>query len=131
MISGRCATSSYNGDAGYDMIVSCDITIRPGQVIDVPTNLHMDPRDKIWFEIKSRSSTFAKLGLEVQDAVIDRGYRGDMFAITFNPNGHEVHLKRGDRIAQVIPYRLIPVKFKVGKLSKSNRGEGGFGSSGR
>ena len=123
--------SAYNGDAGYDMIVARDITIRAGQVMDIPTNLRIDPKENIWFEIKSRSSTFSKRRLEVQDAVIDKGYRGDLYAIAFNPNGHEVHLKRGERIAQIIPHRLIPVKFKVGVLSRSTRGEGGFGSSGR
>ncbi len=123
--------SAYDGDAGYDMIVGKDITIRPNQVVDVPTNLKIDPKENLWFEIKSRSSTFSKRRLEVQDAVIDKGYRGDLYAIAFNPNDYEVHLKRGERIAQIIPHRLIPVKFERGTLSRSTRGSGGFGSSGR
>lgn len=123
--------SAYEGDAGYDMIVSKDIVIRSRQIMNIPTNLRIDPKENIWFEIKSRSSTFAKRHLEVQDAVIDRGYRGDLYAIAFNPNGHEVHLVRGERIAQIIPHRLIPVRFERGKLSRSTRGSGGFGSSGR
>ena len=122
---------AYDGDAGYDMIVARDVTIRANQIADIPTNLRIDPKEQIWLEIKSRSSTFGKRGLEVQDAVIDRGYRGDLFAITFNPNGHEVHLRRGERIAQIIPHRLIPIVFKKGILSRSNRGSNSFGSSGR
>lgn len=123
--------NSHVGDAGFDLYVASTIKIPPKTVIDVPTNLNIDPIDNIWFEIKARSSTFKKRNLEVQDAVIDNGYRGDLFAVVFNPGDSEVHLRSGERICQIVPHRLVPIKFMEGELSKSTRGRNGFGSSGR
>lgn len=128
---GDIPTQAYKHDAGFDLRVAKDIALRPRAVYEIPTDLRVDPEVPVWFEIKSRSSTFKKRNLQVQDAVIDNGFRGDLFAIGYNPNGHEVHLKKGERIAQIIPHRIIPITFKQDSLSKSDRGQGGFGSSGR
>jgi len=120
----------YDDDAGFDLFVSRSMTIPPGDVMDVPSGLMLDPKDRLWFEIKARSSTFRKRGLEVQDAVIDRGYRGEMFAIVHNPTTHNVIIKVGERICQIVPHRVIPCKFRYGAVSISARGRRGFCSTG-
>jgi len=127
----RLPKGQYSDDAGYDLYVSNDTTIPAGAVGEVPSGIILDPRTKIWFEIKARSSTFRKRGLEVQDAVIDRGYRGEMFAIVYNPSDKPIEVKKGERICQIVPHRLIPCKFTFGDLSQSDRGIEGFGSSGQ
>lgn len=123
--------SSYIDDAGYDLFVYKTIRIPPHSVANVRSGVMFDPKDRLWFEIKARSSTFRKRGLEIQDAVIDRGYRGEMFAICYNPTDTMVVVASGERICQVVPHRLIPCTFSWGTLSKSHRDKGGFGSSGK
>ena len=122
---------SHSDDAGYDVYVSERTVILSHQVKEVPSGIAVDPKARIWLEIKARSSTFHKLGLEVLDAVIDRGYRGDLFAVVYNPGGTPVIIEPGMRICQLVPHLLLPCKFKAGKLSFSDRMQRGFGSSGR
>lgn len=124
--------NKYKGDAGYDLYVVEDCAIFSGEVFEVHTGIFLEPKASIWFEIKPRSSTFNRRGLVVQDAVIDNGYRGELTLIVHNPSFKEVRfIKKGDRIAQIIPHHLLPCKFIVkDKLSESQRGKQGFGSSG-
>jgi dUTP pyrophosphatase len=122
---------SYKGDAGYDLYVNEQTVIPSRSVKDVSTGIYIDPKASIWFEIKARSSTFKNLGLEVQDAVIDKGYRGELFAIVHNSNDFDVVISFGSRICQIVPHLLLPCKFILGKLSKSERGDKGFGSTGK
>lgn len=121
----------YGGDAGYDLYSVEDVGIPAGCTRDVRSGIAVDPRERIWLEIKARSSTMTKLGLEVVDAVIDRGYRGEMCAQVHNPTGCQVIVRAGDRVAQLVPHRLIPLRFRFGPLSPSDRMTSGFGSSGR
>lgn len=129
-VEGCIPRRGYAGDAGCDLFAAQDVAVVGGGTTDVPSGVRVDPRSRIWLEIKARSSTMTERGLEVTDAVIDRDFRGDLKAIVHNPGRMTVFIKRGMRIVQVIPHRLIPVKFKRGKLSPSLRGERGFGSTG-
>jgi dUTP pyrophosphatase len=120
----------YVGDAGYDLFAARDVPIAAGQTAEVPAGLRIDPLDRIWFEVKARSSTMKVRGLEVVGAVIDRDYRGNLMAVVHNPTAFLVTVKAGDRIVQIVPHRLIPCRFVPGKLRQSPRGQNGFGSTG-
>lgn len=122
---------SYSGDAGSDLFCSRRTTVPARGSALVPSGLRVDAQSMIWFELGARSSTFRKLGLEVVVAVIDKDFRGELFAQVINPGNEDVVVERGHRVVQIIPHRLIPVRFIEGKLSESSRGESGFGSSGR
>jgi len=127
------AQEPYKGhisDAGLDLYCNADVGIPPGVTVEIPSGVRVDPGCHIWLEIKARSSTMKKKGLEVIDAIIDAGYRGQMFAIVHNPTGGHKFVKKGERIIQIVPHRVIPIKFKEGKLSDSSRGSSGFGSTG-
>lgn len=126
----RLPFRKYEGDAGYDLYASADVGLPPGATVEIPSGVRVDMRDRIWLEIKARSSTLKKLGLEVVDAVIDRDYRGEMMAIVHNPTGMNKTIRAGDRVVQVVPHRLIPLSFRQGRLSDSPRGCNGFGSTG-
>ena len=118
-------------DAGFDLYVSRDTVIPKGQIADVPTGVYLDPEDRIWFHIFGRSSTFKKRGLIISIAIIDRGYRGELFAIAHNITDKEVKVFAGERICQIVPHRLIPCRFKRKiLLATSKRGDSGFGSTG-
>jgi dUTP pyrophosphatase len=90
------------------------------------------PED-VWGMIVGRSSTFFKRGLIVNSAVIDQGYRGDLFACVFNPGPEGAWAKAGERLAQLIPMPLLSpgiATVRVEVLDRSDRGDAGFGSSG-
>lgn len=121
----------YPGDAGYDLYCKGDVGIPAGTTVEVPSGVFMDPRERVWFELKARSSTLKVKGLEVVDAVIDRDFRGEMMAVVHNPTGAHKFVRNGERVVQIVPHRLIPVRFRRGELGGSPRGSNGFGSTGR
>lgn len=129
--SGVLPYHKYQGDAGYDLYCSEFVVVGPGCTLDVPSALFVDMRDRIWLEIKARSSTLRVKGLEVVDAVIDRDFRGELKAVIHNPTRLPVAIERGERVVQVVPHRLVPLRFRRGSLSPSPRGSNGFGSTGR
>ena len=66
------------------------------------------------------------------DGVIDPGYRGEVGVLLINHGQSEFKIKKGDRIAQLIVQRVEEVEWEeVDKLSRSERGEGGFGHTGK
>lgn len=124
-------SKGYIEDAGFDLYTSKTTIIKPKDFAVVPTGVYLEPKDKIWFEIKGRSSTLKKHGITVVDAVIDNGYRGEMFVQVYNPGHNRVVILKGIRIAQIIPHLLFNIKFKIKrKLNLSDRNKGGFGSTG-
>jgi len=120
----------YPGDAGYDLYCNEKLYIKPGATREVKSGIYMDCREQIWLEIKARSSTLKVKGLEVVDAVIDRDYRGELLAIIHNPTVETQVVEVGDRVIQIVPHRLVPLCFRIGKLSDSPRNTKGFGSTG-
>jgi dUTP pyrophosphatase len=129
---GDCPYHQHTGDAGYDLYVSEERTVPAGHTVNIPSGIHIEPRSNIWFEIRGRSSTAYRLGLVVLAAVIDRDFRGELYSVVYNPTSCDVVIDRGQRIAQVVPHRLIPVRWgKVGQVRPSRRGERGWGSTGR
>jgi len=127
---GKEPCHKYDGDAGYDLFAAVRVPIPAGQTVEVPAGIRIDPRSRIWFELKARSSTLKKRGLEVVDAVIDRDYRGDLLAVVRNPTGYPVFVEAGERVVQIVPHRLVPCRFVRRRLSESPRGTNGFGSTG-
>lgn len=132
-------TKAYEGDAGYDLYTNKEVVIPFGESRDVPTGIKMAMPPGYWAHLVSRSSTYRKLGLVVIDAVIDNGYRGELYiqAVSFRqqpqPKRDKFHvIPKGSRIAQLIFHRIEEVKWvERSKLPESDRGEQGFGSSGR
>lgn len=120
----------YEGDAGYDLYTSENTLLRPQSFTNVPTGVYIEPTSKIWFEIRGRSSSIYKLEIEVQGAVIDNGYRGELFAIVYNPTKATKVIEKGQRICQIIPHLLLPCRFERGGIMDSERSFRGFGSTG-
>lgn len=123
----------HEGDAGFDLYVSEEVELEAGVSTNVRTHLAVELPHGVWGLIVGRSSTFHKRGLIVNTAVIDQGYRGELFASVFNP-GEPVVISTGERLAQLIPMPLLAPTLDpvfVPGLSPSDRGEGGFGSTGQ
>lgn len=127
-------TRAHDDDAGYDLYVSEDRTIDPGEFVDIPTGIAIQLPRNTWGLLTGRSSTLRKLGLLVNQGIIDYGYRGELFAGVQNLTNHRVLVTAGSRIAQLIVVpnaTLDTVLEEVSELDTHERGPRGFGSSGK
>lgn len=130
---GEMPSRSYEGDAGYDLYVLNDCVLEPGSTADIACGVAVQWPEGVWGLLVGRSSTFAKRNLLVNTAIIDNGYRGDLFATVRNLNGARVQIRKGERLAQIIPLPLLAQAIPMARTTKlldSDRGDRGFGSSG-
>lgn len=123
------------GAAGMDVcaFLTENIVIRPGEVCLVPTGLFMEIPDGYEIQVRARSGLALKnkIGLLNGIGTIDSDYRGELKVILFNFGDEDFEIKSGDRIAQIILNKYEKIDFVLeDKLSQTERGEGGFGSSG-
>lgn len=124
---------SYEGDAGFDLFVAEDVDIHVDGFRDVSLGISVELPPGTWAMLTGRSSTLRRRGILVTQGVIDNGYRGEIFAGCRNLSESKVHLKRGERVAQLIPFALEScsmVPTQVAELNPSDRGSNGFGSTG-
>lgn len=124
---------AYQGDAGFDMYTLNDTVIPAGAFVDVAMGISVQLPDRVWGMITGRSSTVRKLDLLVTTGIIDTGYRGPLFAGVRSLRTDDYTIKRGERIAQLIPFPNVASTLHataVDFLSPSDRGVSGFGSSG-
>lgn len=129
--SGQAPKPQYQGDAGCDLYTSQTLTIPPHSFIDIPCGIAMALPDGVWARITGRSSTIRKRKLLVIEGIIDNGYTGPLFCAVWNMSDEPVTVEQGDRVAQLIPHRLVPVKWEETEvLPDTERGARGFGSSG-
>jgi dUTP pyrophosphatase len=117
--------------AGYDMYSSVDLTIKSGCRGLVDTGIAFTVPYETYGRIAPRSGLAVKNGIQVGAGVIDRDYTGEVKILLFNHSDEDFVIKRGDRIAQLIIERCEFPEIKiVHELLASQRGAGGFGSTG-
>lgn len=121
------------GDTGYDIYAVEDVNIRPHSTITVPIGLDIGFIQKgYWIRIESRSGMFFRHGITAFPGVIDCSYRGKLGAALINNTDTPYMVRAGDRIAQLVVYKLIePEVCWVESKDETSRGDKGFGSSGR
>ncbi len=124
------------GSAGLDICACLDgpVTLAPGEIKMIPTGLTAEPDETdIALLIYPRSGLSAKYGVSLANCVgvVDSDYRGEWFIPLINHSKSPFTVEPAMRIAQLIPTRIIIPEIEVGdSLSETQRGEGGFGSSG-
>ena len=97
----------------------------------IPTGIKLEMPDNIWCTVEARSSAGGRY-LITPDSIIDSGYRGEFFAVVFNIGYEPQTINIGDRVCQLVFHEKTLIKpIEVDELSKSERGETGFGSSGK
>ncbi|MEM6711652.1 MAG: dUTP diphosphatase [Pseudomonadota bacterium] len=121
--------------AGADLraAIDADIVLEPGARTLVPTGLSMAIPRGFEGQVRPRSGLAAKHGVTVANApgTIDADYRGEVKVILINLGGEPFTIRRGERIAQLIIAPVIQAGFvEVTELPASDRGDGGFGSTG-
>ncbi|MGX1805974.1 dUTP diphosphatase [Nocardia sp. NPDC055321] len=127
-------TRAHEGDAGVDLCTTEDVIIEPGERVLVGTGLAVAlPMGTVGL-IHPRSGLAAKAGLSVVNTpgTVDAGYRGEIKVCLINHDPRTpIELRRGDRIAQLLVQRVELVEFmEVDSLDDTERGAGGYGSSG-
>lgn len=122
------------GDAGADLRSTIDLVLEPGERRLVPTGVSVALPFGTVGLIHPRSGLAAKHGITVVNApgTIDAGYRGEISVCLLNTDrAEEFRINRGDRIAQLVIQRIEIADFRiVDELPGSERGAGGFGSTG-
>lgn len=117
-------------DAGLDLRSPCDVTVHAGGSAVIDTGVHMElPHGTVGL-LKSRSGLNVRHGI-LSEGVIDEGYTGSIRVKLYNHSGEDYEVRRGDKITQlVILPVVIPELEAVDELCETERGDGGFGSTG-
>lgn len=128
-------TRGSDGAAGWDLSASEDIILLSRDGAKVSTHLHASFPKGYYGRIASRSGLAAKSKVVVHAGVLDLDYRGEIGVVLFNHSDKEFVIKKGDRIAQFILEKiaedvLVEEVMNIGDLGQTDRGHGGFGSTG-
>lgn len=127
-------TYAHNDDAAADLYAQKDIVVPAHSIGNmIPTGVHIELPEGWIAKIWPRSSIGAKTGLRMSNSagIIDTSYRGQLGVLYDNISDSDYMIRAGDRIAQLTvepAYRFKPIV--VPKLTETERGEGGFGSTG-
>jgi dUTP pyrophosphatase len=120
--------------AGLDVTAAEGLTLRPGERHAVATGFAIEIPRGYEVQVRPRSGLAIKNGITCLNTpgTIDSDYRGEVKVILINLGQEPFEVRRGERIAQLVPSPVLRADFvEVGKLAKSARGSGGFGSTGR
>jgi dUTP pyrophosphatase len=133
--AAKLPTHAHPGDAGYDLYALDAVDLEPGERAMVRTGIAIEVSQGHAALVLPRSGTAAEHGIALVNApgLIDSGYRGEVKVLLLNTDRSEpFHADAGDRIAQLVLVRVeTPPVEEVAALTTSQRGEGGFGSTGR
>lgn len=125
---------AYEGDAGLDLRSSETVDLAPFERRLVSTGLAIAIPDGYAGFVQPRSGLALKKGLSMANTpgLIDAHYRGELKVCAINLDPKEtIHIEKGERIAQLVIQKVPVVTLQeVDELSQTDRGEGGFGSSG-
>ncbi len=117
----------HDNDAGADVYMPYECTVKPGEIIKIPLGFGIEVPDGFAGYVFPRSSMAVK-GLVCELPPIDSGYRGEIHAIISNVSSTEQKIRKGARIGQLVitPVIIADFVFEHG----DRRGMGGFGSTG-
>ncbi|MBS6401787.1 MAG: dUTP diphosphatase [Atopobiaceae bacterium] len=125
---------AYDGDAGLDLRSNEDVTLEPFERRLVATGLAIAIPDGYAGFVQPRSGLALREGLSMANTpgLIDAHYRGELKVCAINLDPHNpIHIERGERIAQLVIQKVpVVVLEEVDELDETDRGCGGFGSSG-
>ena len=125
--------TAHIGDAAVDLHSRVHVTLKPGEREAVPTGIAVAIPSGFAGLVLPRSGHAKRHGIGVVNGpgLIDSGYRGEISVLLINHGDETVSFDRGDRIAQLAIVPVPEVEWvEVSSLDDTDRGEGGFGSSG-
>jgi dUTP pyrophosphatase len=120
--------------AGLDITSTIDVAVLPRNRMLIPTGISVSWDDpNFYLRVAPRSGLSVKNSIDIGAGVIDFDYRGEIYVCFINNHSHDAYnIKMGDRIAQLIPTRTqrFDTISEVDEHTKTERGDGGFGSTG-
>lgn len=130
----RLPTRAHPGDAGLDLYAVHDATLDAGQRASIGTGIAVEIPPGLAGLVLPRSGLAARHGIALVNApgLIDAGYRGEIKVLLLNTDGREpFQVSAGDRIAQLVLINVhAPAVVETSSITPTERGLGGFGSSG-
>ena len=127
-------TYATHGAAGLDVVAAEDLDLQPGQRHAVATGFKVAIPEGYEIQVRPRSGLAFKHGISVPNTpgTIDSDYRGELKVLLINLGEEPFAIRRGERIAQLVPAAVTPAAFdEVEELEETHRGAGGFGSTGQ
>lgn len=124
------------GDSGFDLRCTEGGTLKPLERMLVPTGLYFELPHGYELQVRPRSGLAAKHGITVLNTpgTVDTGYRGEIKVILVNLSNETFTFEKGERVAQAVIASRVSSDFgeliEVAEISESERGSGGFGSTG-
>src|SRR6056300_1944338 len=124
-------TRGSGGAVGYDIYSTDEVLIPPAHRALVGSGVAIVLPAGCYGRVAPRSGLAVKNGIQVGAGVIDPDYTGEVKVVLFNHSHADFLIKKGDRIAQLILERCeTPRVEEIGALEETERGAGGFGSTG-
>ena len=128
---------AQNGDAGMDVRASETVCVYPGETKIIKTGLFVAIPQGYELQVRPRSGMSAKTNIRIANSpgTIDSNYRGEIGVIVDNTGNDEYYINVGDRIAQLVLNKVPTIRWypveNIEALGETNRGAGGFGSTGK
>ena len=122
------------GAAGLDVVAAEDVTLAPGERHAVATGFAIAIPEGYEVQVRPRSGLALKHGVTCLNTpgTIDHDYRGEVKVILANLGAEPFEVRRGERIAQLVPAPVLKAVFReAALLAETSRGAGGFGSTGQ
>lgn len=129
----KLPTKKHDSDSCWDLYSISNVVLSPMEIYAVDTGLQMELPPHMEATIRPRSGLALNKGITVVNSpgTIDSGYRGNIKVILINFSEHPQSIKKGERIAQMKIGLTYHIEFEeVEELNDTERGEGGFGSTG-
>lgn len=120
--------------AGYDLYSCINADILSNETVAISTGLAIEIPEGYFGAVFARSGLASKEGLRPANCVgvVDSDYRGEIKVMIHNDSKSDRQIKKNERIAQLVILPYLKIEFQeCEKLSDTQRGEGGFGSSGK
>ena len=130
--NAKIPEKQHDTDVGYDIFSVEKVELAPEEIKLVRTGLKMKLPSALEAQIRPRSG-YALSGVSVLNTpgTIDPGYRGEVKVILANLVGDKKVIEEGDRIAQMVFKKVERPDLSLGNLDDTERGKGGFGSTGK
>ena len=125
---------AHHDDAAFDLRSRTEMVLPPGETVLVPTGIFMEFPPGYEAQVRPRSGLAAKHGITVLNSpgTVDADYRGEINVLLINHGEAPFPILRGERIAQMVIAPVTRAELAVvTSLSATDRGSGGFGSTGR
>ncbi len=123
---------AHIGDAGADVYAVAEVSVAPQKRAAIPTGLAVDIPLGYEIQVRPKSGLALKHGITVLNSpgTVDAGYRGEIQVIVINLGDADYTFAKGQKIAQLVLKPLLQASYVEGELGTSDRGVGGFGSTG-